>query len=79
MMTDSWTVTTADSTTITIDVTIGNETQRWVLGQDDVDLSNDQDLLNSIRDFVTKQRQTILDLKTAPAVVSSVVGHAEDF
>jgi hypothetical protein len=78
-MADQWTIVEADNDTVTVSVAISDVEYRWTLAYSDVDITSEQDLLNSLRDFATAQREALVLSQTAPVVVSSVVGHIEEF
>lgn len=78
-MADQWTIVDADSDTITVSVEIAGATHQWVLSHTDVDMTSAQDLLHSVRDFATAQREALTVARTAPVVAAEAVGYTEVF
>lgn len=78
-MTDTWTVASADRTSIVVNVSVDGIVTTLTLDVIDVDLSNEQDLLAALRDLATRFREAQIAQQTPPVIVNALVGHTEAF
>jgi hypothetical protein len=78
-MVDKWTLIAADKTSLSIQVQVDGYSEVLTATPNDLDTSNEQDLLTAIRDLVTRYRDQHLASQTPLAVVANLVGHSEEF
>lgn len=79
MAADTWTIKAGDRETVTVGITINDVEYEATLGLSGLDASNQQDLLTSIRDYVTERRAAVLAEQKPPSVVQAAIGHNENF
>lgn len=77
-MADRWEITNADNATLTLVVTVNDVATPLVVALDDLDASNERNLLDALRDLATRYREERA-VKSPPLVVGALVGSTEEF
>lgn len=78
-MVDSWTVTEANKSSITISMSIADTSYERVVSISSLDGSTLGKLRDSLRSYLVAFRNEVLISETPSAVVRSAVGYTEDF
>lgn len=79
MATDNWVITDSTKELITVNFFVDGISYETRLGISNLDISNQQDILNAIRDRVTEQRNSIIAEQQPPLVIEGLIGHSENF